>query len=160
MIEGDNFDVLRWLRMTKAGRIQCIIIDPPYNTGHKDWIYNDHYNNPEDRYFQSTWLEFLFCRLTLARDLLTDDGVILICINDEQRAVLELMANEALPGMRMGSLVWRRRDITNDKRGNFSDVHEHILIYAKSDFVFKGAQKSAQAYRNPDHNPRGGLDNR
>ena len=155
VIEGDNFDVLRWLRMTKAGRIKCIIIDPPYNTGHKDWIYNDHYNNPEDRYFQSTWLEFLFCRLTLARDLLTDDGVILICINDEQRAVLELMANEALPGMRMGSLVWRTRNTTNARNRNFSDVHEHILIYAKSDFVFTGAQKSAQAYRNPDHNPRG-----
>lgn len=90
VIEGDNYDALRWLRMTMAGQIKCIYIDPPYNTGSKDWVYNDHYANPEDAFFHSTWLEFLFRRLTLARDLLAEDGVILVSINDDQRAILEL----------------------------------------------------------------------
>ncbi len=56
VIEGDNFDALRWLRMTHAGRVKCIYIDPPYNTGNKDWVYNDDYVDREDRYRQSTWL--------------------------------------------------------------------------------------------------------
>ena len=155
VIEGDNYDALRWLRMTMAGQIKCIYIDPPYNTGAKDWVYNDHYANPEDAYFHSTWLEFLFRRLTLARDLLAEDGVILVSINDDQRAILELMLNEALPGMRLGSLVWRTRDTTSAKGGNFSDVHEHILVYAKSQFIFRGSEKSNKKYKNPDNDPRG-----
>ena len=80
VIEGDNFDALRWLRMTHAKRIKCIYIDPPYNTGNKDWVYNDHYIDKNDRWRHSTWLEFLYQRLTLARDLLADDGVMLISI--------------------------------------------------------------------------------
>ena len=59
VIEGDNFDALRWLRMTHAGRVKCIYIDPPYNTGNKDWVYNDRYMSKDDRYRHSTWLEFL-----------------------------------------------------------------------------------------------------
>ena len=155
VIEGDNYDALRWLRMTMAGQIKCIYIDPPYNTGAKDWVYNDHYANPEDAYFHSTWLELLFRRLTLARDLLAEDGVILVSINDDQRAILELLLNEALPGMRLGSLVWRTRDTTSAKGGNFSDVHEHILVYAKSQFIFRGSEKSNKKYKNPDNDPRG-----
>jgi adenine-specific DNA-methyltransferase len=155
VIEGDNYDALRWLRMTMAGQVKCIYIDPPYNTGSKDWVYNDHYANPEDTYFHSTWLEFLFRRLSLARDLLSEDGVILVSINDDQRAKLELLMDEALPGMRVGSLVWRTRDTTSAKYGNFSDVHEHILIYAKSNFIFNGSEKSSKKYKNPDNDPRG-----
>lgn len=109
VIEGDNYDALRWLRMTHAGKVKCIYIDPPYNTGNKDWVYNDRYMDADNRFRQSTWLEFLYRRLTLARDLLTEDGVILVSINDEQRALLELLMDEALPGMRVGSLVWRTR---------------------------------------------------
>ena len=59
VIEGDNFDALRWLRMAMRGRIKCIYIDPPYNTGAKDWVYNDHYIKKEDRWRHSTWLEFV-----------------------------------------------------------------------------------------------------
>ncbi len=95
--------------MTHAGRVKCIYIDPPHNTGNKDWVYNDDYVDREDRYRQSIWLEFLFRRLTLARDLLAEDGVLLVSINDDQRAKLELLLDEALPGMRVGSFVWRTR---------------------------------------------------
>lgn len=156
VIEGDNYDALRWLRMTMAGQVKCIYIDPPYNTGTKDWVYNDHYANPEDAYFQSTWLEFLFRRLSLARDLLAEDGVILVSINDEQRAKLELLMDEALPGMRVGSLTWRTRNGSNaDQIGYLSQDHEHILVYGKSNFAFGGTDKSYAGYSNPDNDPRG-----
>ena len=81
IIEGDNFDALRLLRNTHAGKIRVIYIDPPYNTGNKDWVYNDRDVGPNDRWRHSQWLEFLYQRLTLARDLLTSDGVILVSIN-------------------------------------------------------------------------------
>lgn len=86
LIEGDNFDALRWLRMTHSGRVRVICIDPPYNTGNKDWVYNDHYVSKEDRFRHSTWLEFLYRRFLLARDLLTPDGVVVVFINDDNRA--------------------------------------------------------------------------
>ncbi len=155
VIEGDNFDALRWLRMTYARRVKCIYIDPPYNTGNKDWVYNDHYVDANDRYRHSTWLEFLFRRLELARDLLTSDGVILVSINDDNRAKLELLLDEVLPGMRIGSLVWRTRDTTSAKGRNFSDVHEHILVYGNEKFEFNGSAKSRAKYKNPDKDPRG-----
>jgi adenine-specific DNA-methyltransferase len=68
IIEGDNFDSLRLLKATHAGKIRVIYIDPPYNTGNKDWVYNDHYVGANDRWRHSQWLEFLYRRLTLARD--------------------------------------------------------------------------------------------
>lgn len=152
VIEGDNFDALRWLRMTYAHRVKCIYIDPPYNTGNKDWVYNDHYIDANDRYRHSTWLEFLYRRLTLARDLLAKDGVILVSINDENRAKLELLMDEALPGMRVGSFVWRTRTGGNEGGDHFlSQNHEHILIYANQKFIFGGTDKTFAAYANPDN---------
>jgi adenine-specific DNA-methyltransferase len=156
VIEGDNFDALRWLRMTHAHRVKCIYIDPPYNTGNKDWVYNDHYIDPNDRYRHSTWLEFLFRRLSLARDLLSNDGVILVSINDENRAKLELMMDEALPGMRLGTFTWRTRQGSNADQGSFlSPDHEHVLAYGHSGFKFSGNAKSYEMYGNSDDDPNG-----
>lgn len=154
VIEGDNFDALRWLRMTYAGTVKCIYIDPPYNTGNKDWVYNDRYMNSENRFRQSTWLEFLYRRLTLARDLLAEDGVLLVSINDEQRALLELMLSEVLPGMRLGTFVWRTRKGGYDS-GNFSKDHDFVLVYRKPKFEFHGTGKNRSDYINPDNDPRG-----
>ena len=156
VIEGDNFDALRWLRMTHAGRVKCIYIDPPYNTGNKDWVYNDDYVDREDRYRQSTWLEFLFRRLTLARELLAEDGVLLVSINDDQRAKLELLLDEALPGMRLGSMVWRTRTGSNADQSFFmSQDHEHVLVFGKPQFKFGGTEKTYALYSNPDNHPDG-----
>ncbi len=155
IIEGDNFDSLRLLRATHAGKIRVIYIDPPYNTGNKDWVYNDHYVGANDRYRHSQWLEFLYQRLTLARELLTSDGVILVSINDENRARLELLMDEVFPGRRVGSFVWRTRDTTSAKGKNFSDVHEHILVYGGEGFSFNGREKTQKKYKNPDKDPRG-----
>lgn len=139
IIEGDNWDALRVLRLTHAGRVKCILIDVPYNTGNKDFVYNDRFVGKEDRYRQSLWIEFLYRRLLLARDLLSDDGVILVCINDENRALLDLLMQQVFPGMRLGSFVWRTKDTNNsDKRRNWSGVHEHILVFANPGFSFIG----------------------
>ncbi|OGS75821.1 MAG: DNA methylase N-4 [Gallionellales bacterium GWA2_55_18] len=155
IIEGDNYDSLRLLRATHAGKIRVIYIDPPYNTGNKDWVYNDHYVGANDRWRHSQWLEFLYRRLTLARDLLTPEGVILVSINDENRARLELLMDEVFPGMRVGSLVWRTKDSTSRTESNLSEVHEHILVYGREGFSFLGSSKSTKKYKNPDNDPRG-----
>lgn len=151
IIEGDNFDSLRLLRATHAGKVRVIYIDPPYNTGNKDWVYNDSYVGQNDRWRHSQWLEFLYQRLTLARDLLTADGVILVSINDENRARLELLMDEVFPGRRVGSFVWRSRTGGNDARGAFfSDNHEHVLVYANSEFRFSGDEKSYSIYKHEE----------
>lgn len=148
IIEGDNFDSLRLLRATHAGKVRVIYIDPPYNTGNKDWVYNDSYVGQNDRWRHSQWLEFLYQRLTLARDLLTSDGVILVSINDENRARLELLMDEVFPGRRVGCFVWRSRTGGNDTKGAFfSDNHEHVLVYANPGFRFSGDEKSYSMYK-------------
>lgn len=155
IIEGDNFDSLRLLRSTHAGRIRVIYIDPPYNTGNKDWVYNDSYVGANDRWRHSQWLEFLYQRLTLARELLTPDGVILVSINDENRSRLELLMDEVFPGRRIGSLVWRTKDTGNDLTQRFSHVHEHVLVYANAGFSFNGRATDKSKFRNPDKDTRG-----
>ena len=155
IIEGDNFDTLRLLQTTHRGKVRVIYIDPPYNTGNKDWVYNDRYVGANDRWRHSQWLEFLYRRLTLARNLLTPDGVILVSINDENRARLELLMDEVFPGMRVGSLVWRTKDTGNDLSQRFSHVHEHVLVYANTGFKFNGKATDRSKFRNPDKDDRG-----
>lgn len=155
LIEGDNFDALRYLHMAYKGRIQCIYIDPPYNTGNKDFIYNDCFVDKDHSYKYSLWLEHLYQRLIIAKDLLTDDGVILVSINDENRSKLDLLLEKIMPGCRRGSLTWRTKDTGNDAGGNLSQVHEHVLVYANSKFEFKGNPIDVSKYRNPDDDFRG-----
>lgn len=156
VIEGDNYDALRWLRVTHRGKVKCVYIDPPYNTGNQGWVYNDHFRDSGDRYDASSWLEFLYRRLIIARDLLTDDGVILLSISDDQRAMTELLMREALPDLQIGSLVWRTRNGSNADQDNYlSADHEHVLVAGKPGFAFAGTTKSYAAYANPDGDPRG-----
>ncbi|MDP2433679.1 MAG: site-specific DNA-methyltransferase [Pseudomonadota bacterium] len=156
IIEGDNYDALRLLRATHRGKVRVIYIDPPYNTGNKDWVYNDRYVGANDRWRHSQWLEFLYRRLTLARDLLTPDGVILVSINDENRARLELLMDEVFPGRRLGSMTWRTRQGSNADQQCFLSVdHEHVLVYGNAGFSFNGFSKSYEMYGNPDNDPRG-----
>ena len=156
IIEGDNFDSLRLLRSTHAGKVRVIYIDPPYNTGNKDWVYNYKFVGANDRWRHSQWLEFLYQRLLLARDLLTSDGVILVSINDENRARLELLMDEVFPGRRLGSITWRTRQGSNADQACFLSVdHEHVLVYGNSAFAFNGFDKSYEMYSNTDNDPRG-----
>ena len=155
IIEGDNFDALRYLRMTYAGRVKCILIDPPYNTGKKDFVYNDRFVDENDSWRFSTWIDFLYQRLIVARDLLREDGVLLVCINDESRAKLEMLLDKVMPGRRVGSFVWRTKDSANDAGGNLSQVHEHVLVYGNPQFQFCGKVLLLDDYRNPDGDPEG-----
>ena len=155
VIEGDNFDALRYLRMAYAGRVKCILIDPPYNTGKKDFVYNDRFVDENDSWRFSTWIEFLYQRLVIARDLLREDGALLVCINDESRAKLEMLLDKVMPGRRVGSFVWRTKDSANDAGGNLSQVHEHVLVYGNPQFQFGGKVLQLDDYRNPDNDPEG-----
>ena len=156
IIEGDNFDALRYLQLAYKGRVKCIYIDPPYNTGNKDFIYNDRFLGSDDAYRHSKWLEFLYWRLLLAKDLLAEDGVLLVSINDENRAKLELLLDQIFYGMRRGSFVWRTRQGSNNEQDCFLSVdHEHVLVYSGAQFQFLGYEKSFEMYSNPDNDPRG-----
>ncbi|MFC6618029.1 DNA methyltransferase [Deinococcus radiophilus] len=107
IIEGDNFDALRFLNLTHRGQIKCIYIDPPYNTGNNDFIYNDRYINKNDAYPESTWLEFMYQRLILARDLLTNDGVLFVSIDENEVAPLTMLLDQIFPQGKVGTFVWR-----------------------------------------------------
>jgi adenine-specific DNA-methyltransferase len=88
VIEGDNFDALRAPRPGFSGKVRCLATDPPYNTGNRDFLFNDRFIDKEDLWRHSKWLEFTFQRLTLARDLLAEDGAAFIHIDDNGKAVI------------------------------------------------------------------------
>jgi adenine-specific DNA-methyltransferase len=156
LIEGDNYDVLRYLNIAYRGRVKCIYIDPPYNTGNDDFIYNDKFLNKEHRYRHSTWLEFMYRRLTLARDLLAEDGVIFVSISEHEHARLELLMDEVFSGMKVANFIWRTRSGANDEKDWFVSVdHEYVLCYANAGFSFEGEVKSTKGYANPDSDERG-----
>lgn len=94
LLEGDNLHSLKLLKKTHKGKIDVIYIDPPYNTGNKDFIYNDSFVDKTDGYSHSKWLSFMSERLEIARELLSDDGVIFISIDDNEQAQLKLLCDE------------------------------------------------------------------
>jgi adenine-specific DNA-methyltransferase len=109
ILEGDNYDALRLLRMTHAGRVKCIYIDPPYNTGNRDFIYNDRFINPEDGWRHSKWIEFMHQRLTLARHLLREDGVIFVSIDDNELFHLGMLMNQIFgEGNFVANVIWQK----------------------------------------------------
>jgi adenine-specific DNA-methyltransferase len=156
LIEGNNYDALRALSITHKSRIKCILIDPPYNTGAGDFVYNDRFVDREHRYRHSVWLEFMYHRLQLARELLTADGVIFVCIGEEEVHRLGCLMDEVFPGRKVGTFVWRTRSGANDSREYFrSTDHEYVLCYANPGFAFGGNKKDTSAYTNPDDDTRG-----
>lgn len=148
IIEGDNLLALRWLQRGYHGRVQCILTDPPYGTGNAELAYHD-------RFSQRDWLHFLRPRLTLARDLLAEDGVLMVCIDDRRRAALDMLLEEIMPGRRVGAMVWRTRSGANDaRRRHFSPDHEYVLVYANRKFRFGGVPRATSRYVDDGH-PRG-----
>jgi adenine-specific DNA-methyltransferase len=162
IIEGDNFDALRYLRMTHAGKIKCIYIDPPYNTGNRDFIYNDHFVDKEDSYRHSKWLEFMYRRLQLARDLLAEDGVIFVSIDDNEVFNLGLLMNQIFGEInQIATCVWQKR-YSRENRGAIGDAHEYLLVYAINPATFKQqrnkippTEKQAAVYKNANNDPKG-----
>ena len=146
LIEGDNLHALTALTFTHAGKIDVIYIDPPYNTGNKDFKYNDSYVDKEDSYRHSKWLSFMHKRLEIAMLLLSDKGVIFISINDIEQAQLKIILSELFNENNfVANLVW-----SNKEGGGSSDSkhfrlkHEYILCYAKNiqNINFKGVEIS------------------
>lgn len=131
IIEGDNYDALRALRMTHAGRIRCIYIDPPYNTGNRDFVYNDRFVDKTHRFRHSLWLEFMYRRLVLARDLLADDGVIFVSIDDNELFRLGMLMDRVFgEDNKLATFIWET-DGTFDNQATIKISHEYILCFAR-----------------------------
>lgn len=159
LIEGDNLEALTTLAYTHAGKIDVIYIDPPYNTGNKDFIYNDAFVDSEDGYRHSKWLSFMAKRLRIAKKLLSDRGVIFISIDDNEQANLKLLCDDVFGERNFVSLfIWKSRQ--NKDNRNITGVsidHEYIMCYSKhcGIRVFRGAERKTDQYSNPDNDPRG-----
>jgi adenine-specific DNA-methyltransferase len=182
--EGDNLDVLKLLRETYLNRIKMIYIDPPYNTGN-DFVFNDDFAEDADEFysrdyqydddgnrmvrnldsngrFHTDWLNMIYPRLRLARDLLTDDGVIFISIDDNEVENLNKICNEILGNTNyVATFIWEKRT-TRENRKVFSVNHDYIVCFAKHKEQFEYARNLLPAtdelherYNNPDNDPRG-----
>lgn len=150
IVHGDNLLALKALLPTYAGKVKCIYIDPPYNTGNEGWIYNDKVNSPlikewigkivgkdeEDFTRHDKWLCMMMPRLKLLRELLSDDGVIIINIENNEYANLKLLSDEIF-GINnyVGTYIWRKKEGGGQTKDAFITEHEYVLIYQKrSDF--------------------------
>lgn len=160
LIEGDNLHALTALTFTHEGKVDVIYIDPPYNTGNKDFKYNDTYVDKEDSYRHSKWLSFMDKRLRIAKRLLSNNGVIFISIDDNEQAQLKLLCDEIYTELCfVGDVIWRSSDNSNNDAKQFSSDHNYTLVYSKmagwltNKLQHTDEQKSH--YKNPDNDPRG-----
>ena len=133
IIEGDNLEALSTLAYTHAGKIDVIYIDPPYNTGNKDFIYNDSYVDSEDSYRHSKWLSFMSKRLRIAKKLLSDRGVIFISIDDNEQANLKLLCDEIF-GLSncVGTIPTVMNLKGNQAEYGFAGTHEYTIVFTKN----------------------------
>lgn len=161
IIEGDNLLALKSLLPNYQGKIKCIYIDPPYNTGNENWIYNDNINNPlikdwigkvvakDDLTKHDKWLCMMTPRLKLLRELLSDDGVIFISIDDNESHHLQALLNEIfLEQNFLARLVWRGMHTVRNSSKDFNQNTEFILVYArdKSQLITSGNKDSYLRY--------------
>ena len=178
-IEGDNLDVLKLLRETYLNRVKMIYIDPPYNTGN-DFIYEDDFSEDTGEFlardgqydeqgnrmvrnldsngrFHTDWLNMIYQRLRVARDLLADDGVFFISIDDNEVQNLRKICEEVFgEGNFIACAVWKRRASSAMDQSKASTDHEYILCYQKGGFTaLRGKIKDYAGYSNPDNDPRG-----
>ena len=146
LIEGDNLEALTALSYTHAGKIDVIYIDPPYNTGNKDFVYNDSFVDSEDSFRHSKWLSFMNKRLKIAKQLLSDKGVIFISIDDNEQAQLKLLCDEIFGQEKfVATIPWRKRTAKSDVPHYLSQDYEWVLCYANINYV-AGIQKETRKY--------------
>ncbi len=180
-IEGDNLDVLKLLQETYLGKIKMIYIDPPYNTGN-DFVYNDDFAENSEEYlansgqydeqgnrlvvntesngrFHTDWLNMIYPRLKIAKDLLSDDGAIFVSIDEHEHINLVKLMNEVFGEKNyVESIVWEKKAGAKGvpPRNLMVNVHEYIVVYQKSDlFKFAGEKRDESSFKNPDNDPRG-----
>ncbi len=181
-IEGENLEVLKVLQKAYYGKIKCVIIDPPYNTGGDSFIYPDRFSEKKEDYlkrigdkdeegylmkeglfrknskdsghFHSNWLSMMYPRLFLAKNLLRDDGIIFVHIDDNEVHNLRLVMNEIFGEENfLCQFIWKSRQNKDNRNTTGASIdHEYILCYGRK---IKGSQRKTEQYANPDNDPRG-----
>ena len=181
MIEGDNLEVLKLLQKSYAGKVKLIYVDPPYNTG-KDFVYPDNFQDNIKNYleltgqveggqkissnteasgrFHTDWLNMMYPRLKLARNLLRDDGVIFITIDDNEVFHLRQLLNDVFGEENfVANVVWNHTKQSKNDEKYFSRHHNQILVFRKSEksekFQFERSEENNRNYANPDNDPKG-----
>ncbi|WP_439473682.1 site-specific DNA-methyltransferase [Algoriphagus formosus] len=168
IIQGDNLEALKSLLPEYEGRINCIYIDPPYNTGNENWVYNDNVNHPkikkwlgetvgkegEDLSRHDKWLCMMYPRLKLLHKLMAKDGVIFISIDDNEVNFLKIICDEVFGKSRfIGQLVWKSRQNKDNRNiSRLSNDHEYILCYGER---LNGLKRDESQFSNPDSDLRG-----
>lgn len=157
LIEGDNLEALTALAYTHENSVDVIYIDPPYNTGNKDFVYNDKIIGLDDQYRHSQWLSFMEKRLKIAKRIMSEKAALFMSIDENEAAHLKILSDEIFGEHNfMGNIIWQSRtSISNDDF--ISTNHNQTLIYAKniSKVIFDGEMISSKDYINPDNDPRG-----
>lgn len=187
-IEGDNLEVLKLLHETYLGKVKMIYIDPPYNTGN-DFVYEDDFTQSMDEYrensgqfdadgnrlvknmdsngrFHTDWLNMIYPRIKLAKELLADDGVLFISIDDGEAANLMKLCNDVMGEVNfVADLIWQKKFSRANDATYFSTMHDHILCYCKSSIALNNngweigliprGDEIPKGYSNPDNDPRG-----
>lgn len=173
IIHGDNLKALKALLPTYAGKVKCIYIDPPYNTGNEKWVYNDNVNSPmmqewlgkvvdkEDLTRHDKWLCMMMPRLKLLRELLRDDGVIFVSIDDNEVHHLRMLMDEVFgEGNFVSEIAWHNKYTVASDAKYMSGQHEYILCFAKRLEVCQvnllpRTERMDERFSNPDNDPRG-----
>lgn len=173
IIHGDNLEALKALLPEYEGKVKCIYIDPPYNTGNEGWVYNDNNNDPkikkwlgqvvgkesEDLSRHDKWLCMMYPRLKLLHKLLAEDGAIFISIDDNEHANLKLVCDEIFGGGNfVTNIIWRSADSSNNDAKQFSIDYNHTLVYAKCYWQPNKLERNDENnkhYKNPDNDPNG-----
>ena len=151
LLEGDNLHSLRLLERTHKGKIDVIYIDPPYNTGAKDFRYDDAFVDRTDLFAHSKWLSFMSERLEVANELLSEKGVIFISIDDNEQAPLQMLCDEIFGEDSFVALIpWRKRTAKSDVPFGISQDCESILCYAKAKYKAAVKGKERKYFETPD----------
>ena len=174
IIHGDNLHALKALLTRYAGKVKCIYIDPPYNTGNEGWVYNDKANSPllkewfkhqspvdgEDLERHDKWLCMMWPRLHLLKELLADDGVIFVSIDDNEQHHLRMLMDEIFGEENfVANFVWQSKDTPGNNSSGIAVTHNHVVAYRRSisfaPNLLERSEKQKCNYSNPDNDPRG-----
>ena len=174
IIHGDNLHALKALLPRYAGRVKCIYIDPPYNTGNEGWVYNDKVNSPlmkawlkengpvdnEDLERHDKWMCMMWPRLQLLKELLAEDGVIFISIDDNEQHHLRLLMDEIFGEENfVVNFVWQSKDTPGNNSSGIAVTHNHVVAYRRSSLfapnLLERSKEQIGKYSNPDNDPRG-----
>lgn len=173
IVQGDNLKALKALLPTYAGKVKCIYIDPPYNTGNEKWVYNDNVNSPmmqewlggvvdkDDLTRHDKWLCMMMPRLKLLKELLAEDGAIFLSIDDNEQHVLRVLMDEVFGQHNfVANIIWQKNFSPRNTAKWFSEDHDYVICYAKNKDswapkLLDRTETQLNMYSNPDNDPRG-----